>query len=77
MKIRALEGQAKQSGEVFSSADSMKLVEVNKMIDELGRKLAAQESERMQTLGKIKSKKSLLNEKYLKKQNDIQLNMLE
>ncbi len=77
VKIRALEGQAKQSGEVFSSADSLKLVEVNKMIDELGRKLAAQESERMQTLGKIKSKKSLLNEKYLKKQNDIQLNMLE
>ena len=77
LKIRALEGQAKQSGEVFSQADSMKLVEVNKMIDELGRKLAAQESERMQTLGKIKSKKSLLNEKYLKKQNDIQLNMLE
>lgn len=77
VKIRALEGQAKQSGEVFSQADSMKLVEVNKMIDELGRKLAAQESERMQTLGKIKSKKSLLNEKYLKKQNDIQLNMLE
>ena len=76
-KVKALEAQANKSGEVFSEGDSQKLVAVNKMIDDISHKLAIQEAERTQTQQQIKSKKTLLNEKYLKKQNDIHLNMLE
>ena len=46
VKVKALEGQANKSGEVFSEGDSEKLVAVNKMIDDLIHKLAVQEAER-------------------------------
>lgn len=71
-KVKALEEkQASVAQDVFSQADSEKLVAVNKMIDEVSHKMAAQEGEKTQTAEQIKAKRAILNEKYIKKQNDI------
>jgi hypothetical protein len=43
----------------------------------VGRKLSAKEGERAAAQSQLQQKRSLLNESYLRKQNDIQVNMLE
>ncbi|TNV73888.1 hypothetical protein FGO68_gene5106 [Halteria grandinella] len=76
--IKQLEKQANgQQGEAFSGEDSNRLLVVNRQLDEVGRRIAAKEGERVAVYGQLQQKRDLLNQSYLRKQNDIQVNMLE
>jgi len=50
---------------------------LNKALDDLARQLLAKERERTGVLSIIKQKSGMLNDNYLKRQHDLQQQMLE
>jgi hypothetical protein len=71
------EKKSDASSQVFNDQDSNRLLILNKSLDDLARELTVKEVDKSKLFSLIQQKKALLNDKMLRKQHDLQINMLE
>jgi hypothetical protein len=71
------EKKSDASSQAFNDQDSNRLLILNKSLDDLARELTVKEVDKSKLFSLIQQKKALLNDKMLRKQHDLQINMLE